>query len=145
MPYDQVFSEFNFRLKTGETKKSATVNADEYSDYEDFSNWDDVLRGNIEASFDGDSSEEVSGNKVTLNAESLNFLIYGDVESGSVPQICISKDGKIVYSCDMKADGKESYSGSIETTVDLIENATYKGFIKYIGKSGLEYRYYFKT
>ena len=96
MPYDQVFSEFNFRLKTGETKKSATVNADEYSDYEDFSNWDDVLRGNIEASFDGDSSEEVSGNKVTLNAESLNFLIYGDVESGSVPQICISKDGKIV-------------------------------------------------
>lgn len=145
VPYDQVFSEFNFRLKTGETKKSATVNADEYSDYEDFSNWDDVLRGNIEASFDGDSSEEVSGNKVTLNAESLNFLIYGDVESGSVPQICISKDGKIVYSCDMKADGKESYSGSIETTVDLIENATYKGFIKYIGKSGLEYRYYFKT
>ena len=54
-----------------------------------------VLRGNIEASFDGDSSEEVSGNKVTLNAEGLNFLIYGDVESGSVPQICISKDGKL--------------------------------------------------
>ena len=37
VPYEQVFTLFHFTFETNGVTKSSTINADEYSDYEDFS------------------------------------------------------------------------------------------------------------
>ena len=44
VPYEQVFTLFHFTFETNGVTKSSTINADEYSDYEDFSNWDTILQ-----------------------------------------------------------------------------------------------------
>ena len=47
VPYEQVFTLFHFTFETNGVTKSSTINADEYSDYEDFSNWDTILQENV--------------------------------------------------------------------------------------------------
>ena len=146
VPYEQVFTLFHFTFETNGVTKSSTINADEYSDYEDFSNWDSILEENIMGENNGDSKEEVSGKKVTLQVKDLKLTVDKSEASKNIPQICFSKDGKVVYSQDMKATTTENqYYGSAKATVDFVNNATYKCFIRYIGKSGLEYRYYCNT
>ena len=146
MPYEQVFTLFHFTFETNGVTKSSTINADEYSDYEDFSNWDTILQENVTCEDNYESNEDISDGKATLEIENLDLTVNESEVSGYTPQICFSKDGKVVYSQDMKYNAEDNqYYGSAKTTVDCNNNDTYKCFVRYIGKSGLEYRYYCNT
>lgn len=146
VPYEQVFTLFHFTFETNGVTKSSTINADEYSDYEDFSNWDTILQENVTCEDNYESNEDILDGKATLEIENLDLTVNESEVSGYTPQICFSKDGKVVYSQDMKYNAEDNqYYGSAKTTVDCNNNDTYKCFVRYIGKSGLEYRYYCNT
>ena len=146
VPYEQVFTLFHFTFETNGVTKSSTINADEYSDYEDFSNWDTILQENVTCEDNYEPKEDISDGKATLEIKNLDLTVDESEVSGYTPQICFSKDGKVVYSQDMKYNAEDNqYYGSAKTTVDCNNNDTYKCFVRYIGKSGLEYRYYCNT
>lgn len=146
VPYEQVFTLFHFTFETNGVTKSSTINADEYSDYEDFSNWDTILQENVTCEDNYEPKEYISDGKATLEIKNLDLTVDESEVSGYTPQICFSKDGKVVYSQDMKYNAEDNqYYGSAKTTVDCNNNDTYKCFVRYIGKSGLEYRYYCNT
>ena len=127
-------------------------NNNEQNYYDDDTNWEDRI-DELEQTIKKQSQsidtlktcednyepkEDISDGKATLEIKNLDLTVDESEVSGYTPQICFSKDGKVVYSQNMKYNAENNqYYGSAKTTVDCNNNDTYKCFFRYIGKSGL--------
>lgn len=95
MPYEQVFTLFHFTFETNGVTKSSTINADEYSDYEDFSNWDTILQENVTCEDNYEPKEDISDGKATLEIKNLVLSVDESEVSGYTPQIASQKMEKL--------------------------------------------------
>lgn len=144
IPYDEIYTEFLFTLKSNDKNITELVDVTEWDDsYEDL---EDRFYSDFSGDF-ADYSVKLSKGKYILDINEIYYEYYGEDRNAQNVIFKIESNGKSVFSQEMKYNSeKERYETALKKCkLDYDKENKYEAYAEYIGKSGIKYRLkYFK-
>lgn len=139
IPYDEIYENYYFAIETNGEIKNEKVNV--YDIDEDFWDWECILYDKAEGECETYETV-IEGDKYSINMDNAWFWVTDDEKSEDTPVLYVTMNNEVVFQQEMKYNEEENhYEGSLDDEIfDYDEEAEYKCYAEYTGKSGFTYR-----